>query len=176
MDPGSRDRLILWVSQGFGAGKFPYIPGTAGSVAGLAWTALLLGSGSLILFLAGSLMVCGLSVVLTGKAERILGRPDPSSVVLDEIAAMPLCFYGWAGLLAGKEGFPSLAYFTEPANLWLVLAVFLLFRFFDGLKPWPLGQAQLVHGGWGITLDDILAAGYVNLIFLGAYAAGWVEI
>ena len=45
-----------------------------------------------------------------------------------------------------------------------ILAVFLLFRFFDVLKPWPVGRSQALPGGWGVTVDDFLAAGYVNVV------------
>jgi phosphatidylglycerophosphatase A len=42
--------------------------------------------------------------------------------------------------------------------------IFLLFRLFDVLKPWPVAQSQSLYGGLGITIDDFLAAGYVNLV------------
>jgi phosphatidylglycerophosphatase A len=39
---------------------------------------------------------------------------------------------------------------------------------FDIIKPWPVRQSQALPGGWGITVDDVLAAGYVNLVVWGA--------
>ena len=51
-----------------------------------------------------------------------------------------------------------------------VLGVFTLFRFFDVLKPWPVQQSQCLHGGLGVTIDDVLAAVYVNLAVLLFYA------
>jgi phosphatidylglycerophosphatase A len=48
--------------------------------------------------------------------------------------------------------------------------VFALFRFFDVLKPWPVRQSQSLPGGWGVTIDDVLAALYVNLAVLLVYA------
>ena len=52
----------------------------------------------------------------------------------------------------------------------LTLGVFALFRFFDVVKPWPVRQSQSLPGGWGVTVDDALAAVYVNLTVLAAYA------
>jgi phosphatidylglycerophosphatase A len=43
------------------------------------------------------------------------------------------------------------------------LIVFCLFRLFDVVKPWPVRQSQRLPGGWGIVVDDVLAAGYVAL-------------
>ena len=56
-------------------------------------------------------------------------------------------------------------------NNWLItLAVFALFRLFDIAKPWPVRQSQSLPGGWGITVDDVLAAVWVaGIVFL----AGW---
>jgi phosphatidylglycerophosphatase A len=54
---------------------------------------------------------------------------------------------------------------TWPA----VLGVFIAFRFFDVLKPWPARQSQSLPGGWGITVDDFLAAIYVNAVLLLVY-------
>ena len=51
----------------------------------------------------------------------------------------------------------------------MTLGVFALFRFFDVLKPWPVQQSQSLPGGWGVTIDDVLAAIYVNLAVLLVY-------
>ena len=49
------------------------------------------------------------------------------------------------------------------------LGVFAAFRFFDATKPWPVRQSQALPGGWGITVDDVLAAIYVNALVLLVY-------
>ena len=84
---------------------------------------------------------------------------------------MPVCFIGWVVLVAGKHGtLPPLEFFFS-ANRWVqVLAVFTLFRFFDVLKPWPVRQSQWLHSGLGVTIDDVLAAVYVNMAVLLFYA------
>jgi phosphatidylglycerophosphatase A len=162
----------LWVAQGLGVGRIPVAPGTFGSVVGLLWFGLLLMPGSLWLFLAGSAAAVALSVWLCGEAERVLGQKDPGSVVLDEIAAMPVCFMGWVAFVNWRTGsLPGSAYFLS-AHVWpLTLGVFVAFRVFDVAKPWPVHQSQSLPSGWGVTIDDVLAAVYVNIVVLLIYAA-----
>ena len=155
--------LKLWVAQGFGVGKIPFGPGTFGSLVGLLWFALLLAPRNPLVFWSGTLVGIGLSVWLCGEGEKILKQKDPGSVVLDEIAAIPVCFTGWVAALLWKgERLPGLDYFL--GHKWpLALGILVTFRFFDIVKPWPVRQSQSLPGGWGVTVDDLLAAGYVNL-------------
>jgi phosphatidylglycerophosphatase A len=156
----------LWIAQGFGVGRIPVAPGTFGSVVGLGWFALLLLTGRLWLFAAGTVVGLALSVWLCGGAETVLRQKDPPSVVLDEITALPLCFLVVV-IHAWKVGTFPLPQAFFSATFWPVtLAVFALFRLFDILKPWPVRQSQSWPGGWGVTIDDVLAAGYVNLVVL----------
>ena len=155
--------LLLWLAQGFGVGRIPVAPGTFGSVAGLAWFALLLMAGNLWVFIGGTILGLVASVWLCGLGEKILGQTDPGSIVLDEIAAIPVCFAAWVGIIFSQTGgLPAPGYFFSGKNLWLTLGVFAAFRFFDVLKPWPVKQSQALPGGWGVTVDDVLAAVYVN--------------
>jgi phosphatidylglycerophosphatase A len=161
----------LWIAQGFGIGRIPVAPGTFGSVAGVLWFVLLLGTGNLWLFTAGTLAAIALSVWLCGAAEKTLRQTDPGSVVLDEIAAMPVCFWGWVAILVWKTGaMPGFGNFFSARTWPLTLGVFVAFRFFDVTKPWPVHQSQSLAGGWGATIDDVLAAVYVNLVVLLVYA------
>jgi phosphatidylglycerophosphatase A len=165
--------MKLWIAQGFGIGRIPLAPGTFGSVAGVAWFALLLATGSLWLYAAGMIAAIALSVWLCGAAEQTLGQRDPGSVVLDEIAALPVCFFGWVAAHSWKTGSlpPPASFFS--ARTWLItLGVFVAFRFFDVAKPWPVYQSQSLPGGWGVTIDDVLAAVYVNVVVLLVYAVG----
>ena len=164
--------MKLWIAQGFGIGRIPLAPGTFGSLLGLLWFGLLLLTGHLWLFIAGNLAAIALSVWLCGAAEQALGRTDPGCVVLDEIVAMPLCFLGWVAVQSSDTGaLPALSTFFSARNWLMTLAVFVAFRFFDVLKPWPVRQSQSLPGGWGVTIDDVLAAVYVNAVVLPAWAA-----
>ena len=163
--------MKLWVAQGFGVGRIPVAPGTFGSVAGVLWFGLLLLTGSVWLFIAGTIAAIALSVWLCGAAEKILGQTDPGSVVLDEIAAIPVCFLGWVAVIVFKTGaLPGVADFFSAHTWPLTLGVFVAFRFFDVAKPWPVYQSQSLPGGWGVTIDDLLAAVYVNAVVLLVYA------
>jgi len=51
------------------------------------------------------------------------------------------------------------------------VAIFIIFRIFDVTKPWPVGGSQSLPGGWGITVDDVLAGLYVNVVVVSAAQA-----
>ncbi len=164
--------FLLWLAQGFGVGRIPIAPGTFGSVVGFAWFALLLLTGNLWLFLIGTVIGLGLSVWLCSVGEKVLQAKDPGSIVFDEIAAIPVCLIGWIVIRFVKNGgyLPPPEYFFSGRRLLGIVGVFAAFRFFDVLKPWPVRQSQSLPGGWGVTVDDALAAVYVNGIVLLAYA------
>mgnify|MGYP001407052596 CR=1 FL=1 len=169
--------FLLWLAQGFGIGRIPVAPGTFGSVVGLLWFALLSWAGNIWLFIGGIVLGLALSVWLCAAGERALNQTDPGSVVFDEIAAIPLCFLGWVLVALFKTGaMPTPGYFVSRYVWPLTLGVFVLFRIFDIWKPWPVRQSQELPGGWGVTADDALAAVYVNIVVLVAWAARtWIK-
>jgi phosphatidylglycerophosphatase A len=123
-------------------------PGTWGSAAGVLFFFVCftqLGNLEYLLISAG---MAYLAVGICGQAEIQLERHDPGEVIFDEFVAMPLCFYGWQ-LIVGTRPLPFLG---------LLLAGFLLFRFFDIKKPLVIDRLQGLPGGWGIVLDDTAAA------------------
>jgi phosphatidylglycerophosphatase A len=126
---------------------------------GVAWFLGLAASGRFGWYLAGTVAGLWLSVGVCGAAERILREKDPGTVVLDEVAAVPLGYLTWAvdtWLATGRCGWAEL--FAQD-GAWLLLAVgFVAFRLFDVVKPWPISAAQRLPGGWGVVLDDLLAA------------------
>lgn len=120
-------------------------PGTAGSLAGLAWFALFYPFPLPAYLLLGGASVY-LAVLLCGEAETRLQKVDPSEVVLDEVVAVPFCFAG-------------LHYFLWNGQTWLILLTgFVLFRIFDIAKPFGIGRLQGLPGGIGVVADDIAAA------------------
>jgi phosphatidylglycerophosphatase A len=68
--------------------------------------------------------------------------------------------------------FPGQEQLFTGNGWWVVGGIFVAFRLFDIVKPWPVRGSQALPGGWGITVDDFLAAAYVNLVTLAALAAG----
>ena len=162
-----KDEILLWIAQGFDVGRVPFAPGTFGSLVGVLWFALLLVPGSFWLYVVGTFLGLAASVKFCGEAERILGKRDPGSVVLDEIAAIPICFAPWVLLeLWRHHAMPPGETFFSGHGLWMTASLFLLFRVFDIWKPWPVRQSQSLPGGWGVTMDDVLAAVYVAALSL----------
>ena len=163
--------FLLWVAQGFGVGRIPVAPGTIGSVVGLGWFALLLLTGNFWLFLGGTVLGLAFSVWLCGVGEKILRQTDPGSIVLDEIAAIPVCFLGLIVHAFWKSGalLPPAAFFSKQ-HLWLPLVAFGAFRFFDILKPWPISAAERLPGGLGVMMDDVLAGLAAAILLYGTLA------
>ncbi len=158
-------RFILWLAQGLGVGRIPVAPGTVGSLLGLIWFWVLLLPKSPLIFALGIPVSIFISVWLCGAGEKILKQRDPGSIVLDEIIAIPICFGSWLAFLFLKKGFwPEPEYFFSERTWPMTLGVLLLFRLFDIAKPWPIKQSQNLPGGWGVTVDDLLAALYVNIV------------
>lgn len=139
-------RLIMFIATGAYSGYLPKAPGTWGSLLALPLNFLLirLSGAHQGLALAGIFL---LAVYTAGAAEKILDRKDPGAIVIDEIIGM------------------LIALIAVPAQPLPWLAAFLLFRFFDIVKPWPVSWADRhLHGGLGIVLDDVLAGAYAWLV------------
>ncbi len=153
------DRLVVLLAQGLGSGRLRPAPGTWGSVVGVLWLIVLLCPSNPLWWALGTVAGLMLAVPVCGRAEVVLGQHDPGSVVLDEIAALPLI---WLGPLLTPHGqlFASpispaavaFAYWPE------LVAGFLAFRFFDVIKPGPIRRIQHLRGGTGVVADDVLAA------------------
>lgn len=152
-----RPRLYdVVVGTAFGAGFWPWGPGTAGAaLATLLWCcyAYFVPSYSLVLVITFVLAVFFtlLSIRPINRLELSWGE-DPSRVVVDELVGC------WITLLA----------VPETKEWYFVLLAFLLFRAMDIIKP--LGCKWLdrnLHGGWGVMLDDVLAGVY-GAVILGA--------
>lgn len=151
------DAGILLLAEGFGSGRIPLGPGTWGSLVGVLWLILLLRMPDPVWAGISALGAIGIAIPICSRAERILGREDPGSVVLDEIVAVPLTFLGpllVLGTWPGVSGVMDLAHRFWPE--WIV--GFLAFRVFDIAKPGPIRRIQTLHSGWGVVADDLLAA------------------
>jgi phosphatidylglycerophosphatase A len=160
-------RLALFLAQGFFVGRLPLAPGTFGSAVGLLWFLLLLRPANLWFYLLGTVLGIAASIWLCGVGEKILNQTDPGSIVLDEIAAMPVCFLGWILIgWARHHSMPALGEFFSAKTWYITFGVFVAFRIFDVLKPWPIRQSQQLPRGWGVTIDDLLAATYVAILSL----------
>jgi phosphatidylglycerophosphatase A len=137
--------LIILFATGIYVGYSPVAPGTMGTlwgVAGYFLISMLSPPGGALVLAAG----IALSIFLAAEASRILGGNDPAPIVCDEII-----------------GF-CVASFLLPFTLFNVILVFILFRFFDILKPFPAGLIdRVLKGGTGVVLDDVVAGIYTNV-------------
>lgn len=143
----------LLVATGFGSGFSPVAPGTAGALlAVLLWVAgyFLLPFARLQVLLAVLVVYFTVQgVYSSGVMEKHWGE-DPSRVVVDEMVGV------WIPLLVVPDG-----------GWWYVVAAFVLFRFFDIVKPLGVRRMERLGGGMGIMMDDILAGVY-SAVLLGA--------
>jgi phosphatidylglycerophosphatase A len=83
------------------------------------------------------------------EAEHHFGGIDPGPVVIDEVVGMLI----------------TLA--LHPVNIWGEIIGFFIFRVLDIVKPWPARRLELLPGGFGVVLDDVMAGVYGNLIVWG---------
>ena len=142
--------MRLAVATLFGIGRVPFMPGTLGSIAGAGISWWLAGQPRLQAAACAAVIL--LALWSAGSAERILGKKDPSCIVIDEVAGMMVAvlFLPAAGAAYGVG--------------------FVLFRFLDIVKPPPLRWFQRLPGSWGILLDDLLAGLMVRSILCAAQA------
>ena len=136
------DRLIIAFATGMYSGFIPKAPGTWGSALALIPWYFCRSLGPLnYLLLLSVLFVLGFFAA--GSAEKILDQPDPGCIVIDEVLGM----------------FITLAMAPNHPAAWLL--GFLLFRFFDIVKPFPVSWLDShLHGGIGIMVDDVAAGIY----------------
>lgn len=165
------DRMILFLAQGLGSGRIPVAPGTFGTVVGMVLVWAMLQLTSPWIFLVFTALLIPISIFLSGKAEKILGSTDPGSVVIDEIIAMPICWLGLVLLFTKNVGASlQLSLFESQFEFWIwMVGSFVTFRILDIWKPWPAFQIQNMHGGTGVTLDDVVSAIYASIILVFLY-------
>ena len=129
---------------GAGAGYLPWAPGTAGTLVAIPLSLALNRIAETSLYLALLTLAAFIAVAtwLCNKGEEIFQAKDCSKIVIDE----------FAGFL--------LANFASPAEFKPTILAFLLFRFFDIIKPFPAARAEKLSGGLGVILDDLVAGLY----------------
>ena len=139
-------KAVMFLATGAYVGHIPFAPGTFGSLVGFPfiylfsradWPLAVILTAILILF----------AVWVANLAERQLKAKDPGCIVIDEIAGMCVTMLG------------------VPLTLTTGLAGFFLFRVFDVIKPPPARQMEkILHGGWGVVMDDVVAGIMANIL------------
>ena len=137
--------MVRVLATWFGAGYSPVAPGTVGSLAAIP-VVLLLGFFDAATQAAALVILTLTAVAAAHKYQADAAVEDPPEVVIDEVAGQMLTL------------------FMIPLQVWTVAAGFLLFRFFDIVKPFPIRRLEKIPGGWGIVADDLAAGLYAHLV------------
>ena len=149
------DRVVYWLGIGLGSGLPRRAPGTWGTVGGLIIAIPLLSLG-FIPFLILTILSCILGVWICGRTAELMQGHDDPHIVWDEwagiwITLLPLSYMG----IADDNFWQNV---SQELSIFAIVFAFILFRFFDIVKPPPIGWAdKRVAGGLGIMLDDIIA-------------------
>ena len=161
------DRLVYWLGIGLGSGLPRRAPGTWGTVGGLIVAIPLLSLG-FVPFLIITILACLLGNSICGRTSELMGGHDNPHIVWDEWAGMwltllPLSYIG----IADGNVWHNIA---QPSSILAIVIAFILFRFFDIIKPPPIGWAdKKVAGGLGIMLDDIIAGIMAGAVWVIIY-------
>jgi phosphatidylglycerophosphatase A len=140
------NRFFLLLATGFGVGNSPIAPGTLGTLVAILVYYFLseIPSPLYEITLIGFFF---LSVWVSENAERLFVKKDDQRIVIDEIMGFLITML-WV-----------------PKTIGFIIIGFLLFRFFDILKPFPIRHLERrMKGGFGVVLDDVMAGLYANVI------------
>ncbi|MBI4056235.1 MAG: phosphatidylglycerophosphatase A [Elusimicrobia bacterium] len=159
--------FLLWIVKAIATGLFlSYIPyrffrrtfWTGAGLVGTLWGLFLMPyvpQNTLPFIRFWVLSLLG-AIVVSGLAEKALGNPDDSRIVIDETVGF------WTAMAFLPRHWPVL------------LLAFVLFRFFDVMKVPGLRFLEKMPLGFGIVLDDVAAGVVANLIIrLGLGVGGW---
>jgi len=139
---------VLFLAFGFGSGLAKKAPGTCGTIAAIPVYYLFAQANNLIYSLL-TIIATVVGVWFCDLAAKKLNEHDFGGIVWDEVA-----------------GYLITMWFV-PCTWQTMIIGFVLFRFFDILKPWPIKWIdKQVHGGLGIMLDDVLAGVFAGALLL----------
>ncbi len=159
------DYLALAIAT-CGVGYLPLAPGTWGSLLAVGFYLFLhnawfphsdIPPGSFVRSYLAVQVVVIIAVTLIGiwaasRTERVLRIKDPGKVVIDEVAGQLIALL------------PVAARMWMFGDAMMVMAAFILFRFFDIVKPYPARKLESLHGGLGIMFDDLIAGVYAAIV------------
>lgn len=132
------------IASVFYIGYLPIAPGTLGSLSGLLVYYFINKDTVLTgIFILVSIF---LGLLTAGVVERIFKEKDPGEIIIDELAGMLISVY------------------LLPVTMGYMVSAFIIFRFFDIVKPHPIDKLEKLGGGFGIMADDVVAGIYTNLI------------
>jgi phosphatidylglycerophosphatase A len=155
------DYLALAIST-WGVGYLPVMPGTYGSLVAvgifLGLTRLATGNVLVAVVFVTILVVTFAGIWAGSRTEALSGRKDPGKVVVDEVAGQLISLF-------------PLTLFAHWSTVAVIIS-FILFRFFDIVKPYPARRFEAFKGGLGIMCDDLVAGVYgavITSIFVAVF-------
>lgn len=175
----AKDYLALAIAT-CGVGYLPLAPGTWGSLVGMGLYLLVRGSAMKVMFDVGAgrnfnllhvyygviafelvavVVISWVGTWAASRTEKLSGRKDPSKVVVDEVAGQFIALI-------------PVPFMVSPA-WWAMILAFILFRFFDIVKPYPARKLESLPGGMGIMADDLIAGVYAGLGVMLAVCVSW---
>jgi phosphatidylglycerophosphatase A len=139
-------KLTEFIVTGLYVGKSKWAPGTMGSLLAIPLAYFLAQKGPMV-YLEVSVLLIFLSIILCSYYESQTQSHDQKQIVIDEVV----------GYLV--------AYFWLPFRWQYFALAFVVFRFFDIVKPYPISYIDKnVKGGLGVVLDDLAAGLATNMI------------
>ncbi|MDX1916485.1 MAG: phosphatidylglycerophosphatase A [Rickettsiaceae bacterium] len=179
--------LIKFIVTGFGVGLFPYFSGTLGSLIAFPISYLILiaasktgaclhieslnESGQELAGIFGIYIIVFIIILISGIYlsdiyAKYTRKQDPKEVVIDEIMGQMLTLIiSFPTLIFAHKSY--LGQYLRPEQIdviFLFCLPFFFFRFFDILKPWPIGDIDKnIKGGFGIMLDDFVAGIFAGI-------------
>lgn len=149
----------FWIAVWFGCGLSPKAPGTVGSLGALPLAIMVFVYGGLLPSIIGLLIVTMIGYLASVRFEQATETHDSKMIVVDEVVGQ------WISLLP--------VFILFDLNTYMIALSFILFRFFDVLKPWPVSFFdQKVGGAVGVMADDVMAGILAAILIIGAYYAG----
>jgi phosphatidylglycerophosphatase A len=163
-----------------GVGYLPLAPGTWGSLVGIGVYVLVRGAAMQLFFGVGAgrnfnllhvyygviafelvaiLVIARAGIWASTRTERLAGKKDPGKVVIDEVV----------GQFIALIPVP----FVLGTAWWAAILAFILFRFFDIVKPYPARRLESLESGLGIMADDIVAGVYAAIVVALAVVISW---
>ena len=175
----ARDYIALAIAT-CGVGYLPLAPGTWGSLVGIGVYFLVRGAAMKVFFDVASQhrlnllhvyygvitveLVAILAIALIGTwaashTEKLSATKDPRKVVIDEVV----------GQFIALIPVP----FILQTAWWTAILAFILFRFFDIVKPFPARRLESLESGLGIMADDIVAGAYAAIVVAVVVVISW---
>lgn len=149
-----KDLLKKMFITGLFTGYSPVMPGTCGTFIGVGIFLLVFPYPFILYILMVLFFLFG--VKFSDWGEQYFKKKDSSKIVIDEIV----------GFFISVSSLPLIFSMHDHDFWYMIIIGFVLFRFFDIVKPFYIKRLQKIPGGLGVMIDDVLAGVYTNIILL----------